>query len=210
MQWLAMLTMLIDHIGVVWFPDTHELRMIGRLAFPIYTYFIVIGYHRTRNFNRYAIRLSILAVISQIPFQLALNTTHINVIATLFICLLALKLLDATRVHIIVKMLFLLGTLVLLEALSFDYGAYALLLMLIYRYAPTSKMIFIHLALEFIFIFYKGWAYQYLSVTITAFICYFRSFMDSLDQLQVPRWLWRSFYPAHLLIIAIAQFVIIY
>jgi len=210
MQWMAMLTMLIDHIGVVWFSGVDTFRMIGRLSFPIYTYLIVVGYHRTRSINRYIIRLAVLAIIAQIPFQLALDTTHINVIATLFICLMTLTLLDFKPLHIIFKIIFLIGILTVLEVIPFDYGAYALLLMLIYRYTPPHKMILAHIMLECIFIVYKGWAYQYLSVTITVIICYFRSFMNTLDRYSVPPWLWRSFYPLHLLLIAIAKYIAIY
>lgn len=38
MYWLAMLTMLIDHVGLVFFPTDPAWRIAGRLAFPIYAY----------------------------------------------------------------------------------------------------------------------------------------------------------------------------
>lgn len=47
MYWLAMLTMLIDHVGLVFFPTDPAWRIAGRLAFPIYAYALYMGYTRT-------------------------------------------------------------------------------------------------------------------------------------------------------------------
>ena len=41
--------MLIDHVGVRLFPDVLILRIIGRLAFPIFAFFIAEGCRYTRK-----------------------------------------------------------------------------------------------------------------------------------------------------------------
>ena len=82
MQWIAMLTMLIDHVGLVFFPHQEIWRIIGRIAFPIYVYALVQG-HRYTSRPKYIIRLAIIAVISQIPYQLALDPEGLNVVITL-------------------------------------------------------------------------------------------------------------------------------
>lgn len=76
MQWIAMITMLIDHIGAVFFPHVVELRIIGRIAFPIYAFAVFIGYKHTRNVQKYIWRLFWIAVISQVPFMGAFNHFH--------------------------------------------------------------------------------------------------------------------------------------
>ncbi len=68
---------------------------IGRIAFPIFTFFIVEGFFRTRNVYKYALRLGIFAVISEIPFDLGLygvmfKWDHQNIILTFFIALVML------------------------------------------------------------------------------------------------------------------------
>ena len=50
---IAMISMLIDHIGVAMFPNVMILRIIGRLAFPIFAYMIAEGCFYTKNKARY-------------------------------------------------------------------------------------------------------------------------------------------------------------
>ena len=73
---VAMITMLIDHIGVVFFPGVTEFRIIGRIAFPIYCYTLAAGCCYSRDMRRYALRLAAFALIAQ-PFY-ALTLNHVN------------------------------------------------------------------------------------------------------------------------------------
>ena len=70
---VAMITMLIDHIGVVLYPNMNILRIIGRISFPIYAYCIAVGCIYTRNALKYALRVLVLAIISQPIYVIALK-----------------------------------------------------------------------------------------------------------------------------------------
>lgn len=208
-QFLAMFTMLIDHIGVVWFPDDPIWRIIGRFALPFYVYAIVIGYSRTRDATKYLTRLGLLAVLSQVPYMFAFHVTELNVVATLFLCLLNFILLDRYRSKPAIGIALTAGMIVLLEAIPFDYGAYALLLALIYRYAQPQLYVVLHLALNIASVFYKGWVLQLFSLLATIWVVYLPDLIRSMDRIRVPRFVWRSFYPLHLAIIALVHYFLI-
>lgn len=84
----AMLTMLIDHIGYMFFPEYQIFRTIGRLAFPIFAYQLSVGYMKTSNLKKYASRLLGFALISQIPYSffspnLEFKPFNLNIMFTL-------------------------------------------------------------------------------------------------------------------------------
>lgn len=73
LKWIAIITMTIDHIGAVLYPELVVLRWIGRLAFPLFAYLLMLGLESTRNVRTYFVRLLLFALISQIPFFLAIG-----------------------------------------------------------------------------------------------------------------------------------------
>ncbi len=66
---IAIFTMLIDHIGVL-FGGSHTLfmRLIGRVAAPVFLFGIANGYRHTKNVRRYALRILVFALASQLPY----------------------------------------------------------------------------------------------------------------------------------------------
>ncbi|MDQ0114676.1 TraX family protein [Paenibacillus harenae] len=208
MQFLAMLSMLVDHIGIVWFPDDAGWRMIGRLALPFYAYALVLGYFRTRSVNLYLKRIGLIAIISQIPYMLLFKHTEVNTVGTLFISLLLLMLLDRWKSKPAVQINVAAAAVLLVEALPFSYGAYCVLLVLIYRYSSPYWMIGWHFALNAVFVFYKGWYIQLFSLAATLLLVYLPDFVRAADRIKIPRWVWRSFYPLHLVLLTVACYLL--
>ena len=66
---IAILSMLIDHVGKLFFPNILFLQIVGRLAFPIFAFFIAEGFYYTRNKVKYFFTILVFAVIAQIPYN---------------------------------------------------------------------------------------------------------------------------------------------
>lgn len=79
---LAMLTMTADHVGLVLLPQFRVLRMVGRLAFPIYGWMIAEGCRHTQAPRRYLLRLVSLAAVCQIVYFFATGSLYQNVLVT--------------------------------------------------------------------------------------------------------------------------------
>jgi hypothetical protein len=62
---IAVWFMLIDHLGVVVYPQIEEMRIIGRIAFPIYCWCMVVGFHYTRSVPKYLGRVLLTGVLVQ-------------------------------------------------------------------------------------------------------------------------------------------------
>ena len=102
---LAMLLMLCDHLQLTLLPELPILRCVGRLAFPLFAFMAVGGYLHTRSLKKYLLRLLMLAVISEIPFDLLVSGSvfdpmHQNVIWTIILglcCIRAFENISAGR-----------------------------------------------------------------------------------------------------------------
>ena len=104
---LAALFMFIDHAAaslrlagkLPWLTLYQAFRAVGRIAFPMYGFMLTVGVMKTRSKLKYLCRILLLAVISEIPFNLALFgrlwwPNHQNVFITLFFGLLCVSTLN--------------------------------------------------------------------------------------------------------------------
>ena len=87
---LAALFMTIDHIGVVLFPRMLVLRIIGRLALPIFAYMIAEGCKYTRNKKKYFSMIFILATVCQIVYFFVDGTLYLSILYTFSLSILTI------------------------------------------------------------------------------------------------------------------------
>lgn len=80
---LALITMTLDHIGLLLLGNYQPLRIIGRLAFPIFAYMIAEGCRYTRNKLRCFGTIFGLGVVFQIFYILFDGSYYMNIMITL-------------------------------------------------------------------------------------------------------------------------------
>ncbi|MBO5209554.1 MAG: conjugal transfer protein TraX [Lachnospiraceae bacterium] len=97
-KYIAMLVMFLNHFSHIFLESGTLLKEIcedvGYFTAITMCYFLVEGYEYTRSKKKYAIRLLIFAIISQIPFQLAFQFGNLNMLFTLFFCFLILVAME--------------------------------------------------------------------------------------------------------------------
>lgn len=132
---IAAITMFIDHIGVVLFPHTEILRIIGRISFPIFAYMIAEGCHYTRNKLRYFLGIFTLGLGCQTVYSMYDGGKLLGILITFSISIIVvyamqymkktLFLKEAAQKQILSVLLFIatiFGVYVLNEVFIIDYG----------------------------------------------------------------------------------------
>lgn len=99
---LAMGMMLMDHLWATLLPGQEWMTCVGRIAYPIFAFMAVEGYFHTHSFKKYALRLLLFAVLSEIPFDLMYGGMmfypfHQNVIWTLLLGLTGIHLMEKVK-----------------------------------------------------------------------------------------------------------------
>lgn len=136
---IACVAMLLDHIGYTFYIE--PLRIVGRIAFPIFVYLIYNGYRHTKSPVKYALRLGLFALISQIPFALFCGYTDVfrsgNVFMTLLMALLCIWAADVLAKRTVTRWACLLPALAVccgyyFGILKSDYGAKGILMAMVF------------------------------------------------------------------------------
>lgn len=140
--------MLIDHIGAIFYPDIIALRVIGRIAFPIYCFLLVQGFLHTSNLKKYMVRMGVFAILSEVPFDLArtgcwMDLEKQNVFITLFLglCCMTIYRLSEQKQQPVLMASGILAVCILSQLIRADYQWLGILLIMIFYIWQTSKLV---------------------------------------------------------------------
>ena len=89
---IAALTMLIDHAGLILFPGQYWMRIVGRIAFPLFAYCIAEGYRYTRHRLRYFLQIFLLGVGCQIVYYIAERDWYLGILLTFSLSIVLMEL----------------------------------------------------------------------------------------------------------------------
>jgi len=246
---IAVITMLIDHIAVGLLLNLSPfqeniitmdysnnyyrlyaiMRLVGRMAFPIYCFLLVEGFYHTRNIKKYAARLLTLAIASEVPFDLlfrgsVFDLTYNNVIWSLLLGLLTLCLIDYLKnakygalskfipcdcISYVLMALVLFGAMYLAKIANLDYSESGIITIVAmyacYGYTRRSHLISLSLGIVLLTVFSS-------TIELAAFVLLIPMFFYKGNQgtnTELSRRFFYLFYPVHIVILWIIRSVLL-
>ncbi len=217
---IAVITMIIDHIGGEFFPDQIIFRLIGRVTFPLFCYCMVVGFLYTSDIKKYLTRIAVFAFVSQ-PFWIFAfnqddffgNLTNTNIFFTLFFSLLGLWAFQEKRWAIFA------GVVLLLMLFNFDYGTDGLVYMLIfYQFRDKPKVSLVLILLLFTVMplattfIWNGADFHIagigLPMSITSIFALPLIYMHTNVKPAINKYFFYAIYPLHLGVIGLVRLLI--
>ena len=209
---IAMISMVFDHVGDMFFPGVMWPRMIGRLAMPLFSFCIAEGYIHTKDRKKYTLRLGIFALISEVPFDLAfegkINLSHQNIMLTFFLAVLALIVFDLIRGEIKEDTgKYSVGRSILGTLSVFVMAGFALVIKADYTVFAVAAVFLFYVLKNSRFFLRTGVGVAFLAITRT--MGYYCTTGLSIIPLLLYngkrgkglKWLFYAFYPGHLLLL---------
>jgi len=207
---VAFSSMLMDHTGVVFFPNDLTWRIVGRIAFPLFAYQLSVGYEHTSNKRSFALRLLLFAFLSQLSYYLVRGEWVLNIFFTLLIGLGAIHLFAGKKLGWFGP--YLLAAIVAELVVPYDGGSYGVLMIFLLYALPTfAGQIAAVAGLNVLYLFssedflynISSWGYiqmfSLLAIPLLWGIKYLRLPVQVQGGLShVNKWIYYVLYPLHL------------
>lgn len=188
---IAAITMILDHIGLIFFPEVEVFRIIGRLSLPLFAYCIAEGYKHTKSIKKYLIRVLIFAVVAQIPYSILFGT-RLNILFAFAFSLSLLFLKDKYNRWVY---LFILPA----ATLNIEYGIYSILLVIIFNEFQDKKqtMISAFAAITILYCITQNSIIQLAAIFALYLIKYLKNY-----RVKLPKYAFYALYPVQWIILA--------
>ena len=200
---IAIVTMLIDHIGLALFPDELIWRYIGRISFPIFAFLIVEGFVHTSNFKKYIGRILIFGILSEIPFNLLVSgkvfdLEHQNVFFTFAIGLIMLHFIEKNTASILNNGFLIMGILfsVILRTDYSIYGIGLIYIFYVFRYSKVTMLGFASLVSLI-----SGGVQRFAMLSTIPMALYNGERGPKVFDKKYVKYMFYAFYPIHIIIL---------
>lgn len=215
---LALVCMTLDHIGLILLPQYTFLRVIGRLAFPIFAWMIAEGCRHTRNMGKYLVSITVVGVLYQLEFTLLIHSLKMNIMLTFAMSVGLCWLLKAARekgsklLSLLVPVC-LVAVYVLTDILplfvprgyGIDYGFYGVLLPVALYLAKDKKQQFLAAGVFLILLaIWSKWPVQWASLLALPLLAMYNGQRGN----RKLKWLFYIYFPAHLTVLWMLYFLL--
>jgi hypothetical protein len=223
---VACISMLLDHIGFIFFPQYVIFRILGRIAFPIFAFMIAEGCFYTKNKLKRLLVMSNFALIMQIGLYMFTGMTDFNIFIHFSLSIIVIYLIDYIEEKIKNKQLIFaiittLATLLLLAYLYWfsenynylysNYGIFAIImpvvLYVIKKYLPNiNHIVCVPVICIFMYLMLLKikFPYQLYGMMSCLFIILYNGKKGKLNL----KYLFYIFYPLHFIILYGIQMLI--
>lgn len=152
LKFIALIAMTTDHVGSFLFPDITVLRIIGRIAYPIFAFMIAEGCFYTKHKYRYFFEVLGIGALCQIVYFVVFHSLYMNVMIVFAFSILIIFTIQKARetrssgfailaASLIGLAYFLSVNLpVWVKGLEFDYGFVGIVLPVVIYMLPDFKM----------------------------------------------------------------------
>ena len=218
LKYMAFLSMLLDHVNnsmITPYLDgkglllhvSNLLSILGRVAFPLFMFFLVEGFFKTRSRKKYLINLLIFGILSEVPFDLftsreLFNKNWNNMMFTLALSLVAIWIVDEMKGRLAKK------------SKALWYGASVLVVAVMCAVAMFFSLDYDYHAIIVAYLFYifyekplYGAALGYLSIIkeLYSVLGFAATLTYNGERGKQYKWLNYAFYPVHLLILGLLR-----
>ena len=201
-KYISIITMVIDHIGMMFYPGADEFRLIGRFAYIGFSFLLAYNYkYNTHNKFTYKLRLLIWAMISQLVYN-NIAPGELNILFLLLMGIYSIDSFNEIKQGKVIYPAFLLATSLLVSLVS-GYFIFGILVIVFFYYSLESKKYFPYLVLSVAFLNF-GIMYGLISL-FWLYIIY--KLHAPLKIKRIKGILFYAFYPTHLLILWLISLV---
>ncbi len=211
LKYIALITMIIDHIGVIFFFGQNRLiyyllRGVGRLSFPIFCFLLTEGFFHTRNRINYLIRLALFALISEVPFDIAIKGVLLefhsqNVFFTLALAFAAMIVADYQKTNPTYLLAAVIVFPLAAELIHSDYGSIGVISILLLYLRKSGK----NLSLWMCYLPLLAVSYSSPIQAACIFSVFFLMAYNG-EKGHGPKYLFYLAYPAHFLLLYVIHF----
>lgn len=200
---IAMIAMTADHVGLQLLPQFPVLRILGRLALPIYAYMIAEGCRHTHDRKKYLLRLLTLGLLCQVVYFIAMGSLYMSILITFSLSVGLIYLYAKKGYSFWLGLLAAFFLCVILPDLptgtdfDIDYGIWGVLLPLFIHTGKTQKEKLTMLALGLVLLALSYGGVQWYGLLAVPLLALYNGKRGNANIGKLFYW----YYPLHLVII---------